>query len=85
LPVRTSFQSSLNQRFRALPFSVLRTATGFLLPAFSYSTRGVRRWEDFIRRLHLAVTIIFDCTTFLKRNGGFILPMPRHFIIPCGP
>ena len=69
LPVRTSFQSSLNQRFRALPFSVLRTATGFLLSALGNSTRGVRRREDFIRRLHLAVTIIFDRTAFLKRNG----------------
>jgi hypothetical protein len=69
LPVRTSFQSSLNHRFRALPFSVLRTATGFLLPAFGYSARGVRRREDFVRCLHLAVTIIFDRTAFLKRNG----------------
>jgi hypothetical protein len=52
-----------------LPFSVLRTATGFLLPAFGDSTRGVRRREDFIGCLHLAVTIIFDRTALLKRNG----------------
>jgi len=69
LPVRTSFQSSLNQRFSAAPFSVLRTATGFLLPTFGYSTRGIRRREDFIRRLHLTVTVVFDRTAFLKRNG----------------
>ena len=37
LPVFTSFQSSLNQRFSAAPFSVLRTATSFLLPALGYS------------------------------------------------
>jgi hypothetical protein len=67
LPVRTSFQSSLNQRFRALPFSVLRTATGFLLSALGDSTRGVRRREDFIGCLHLAVTVVFDRTTLLKR------------------
>jgi len=69
LPVRTSFQSSLNQRFRALPFSVLRTATGFLLSALGNSTRGVRRREDFVRCLHFAVTVVFDRTALLKRNG----------------
>jgi len=69
LPVRTSFQSSLNQRFRDLPFSVLRTATGFLLSAFCYSTRGIRRREDFIGCLHFAVTVVFDRTALLKRDG----------------
>jgi len=69
LPVRTSFQSSLNQRFSAAPFSVLRTATGFLLPAFGYSTRGVRRREDFVRCLHLAVAVVFDRAALTKRNG----------------
>jgi hypothetical protein len=69
LPVLTSFQSSLNHRFRALPFSVLRTATSFLLSTLGYGTRGVRRREDFIRCLHFAVTIIFDRAALLKRNG----------------
>ena len=69
LPVLTSFQSSLNHRFRALPFSVLRTATSFLLSALGYSTRGVRRRKDFIRCLHLAVTVVFDRTALLKRYG----------------
>jgi hypothetical protein len=33
-PVRTSFQSSLNQRFNAAPLAVLRTAT-LIAPVFS--------------------------------------------------
>jgi hypothetical protein len=69
LPVLTSFQSSLNHRFRALPFSVLRTATSFLLSTLGYSTRGVRRREDFVRCLHLAVAIVFYSPALLKRNG----------------
>src|SRR5210317_1175197 len=69
LPVLTSFQSSLNHRFRALPFSVLRTATSFLLSTLGYGTRGVRRRKDFIGCLHLAVTVVFDRTTLLKRYG----------------
>jgi len=84
LPVLTSFQSSLNHRFRALPFSVLRTATGFLLSALGDSTRSIRRREDFIRCLHLAVTIVFDRTAFLKRNGLHFAHAPalHHRIVP---
>src|SRR5210317_385777 len=69
LPVLTSFQSSLNHRFRALPFSVLRTATGFLLSALGDSARGIRRWEDFVRCLHLAVAVVFDRAALLKGDG----------------
>jgi hypothetical protein len=36
LPVLTSFQSSLNQRFNAAPFAVLRTAITY--PPFSSYT-----------------------------------------------
>ena len=68
LPVRTSTQSSLNQRFRALPFSVLRTATCFLLSAFGYSARSIGRRKNLIRLLNFTVTGVFDRPALVKRN-----------------
>ena len=49
LPVRTSFQSSLNQRFKAAPLAVLRTAITSYLP-FSF---GILQWHP--RRTHLEI------------------------------
>ena len=66
--MRTSTHSSLNQRLSAAPLAVLRTATGFLLSALSYSARGISRREDFVLRLYLAVTSIFYRAALLKRN-----------------
>jgi len=85
LPVRTSFQSSLNQRLRAAPFLVLRTATSFLLPAFGDGARCVGRGKHLILPLHLAVAIVLHRSAFLvvaAHYAPFILimralPLPR--------
>jgi len=79
LPVRTSFQSSLNQRLRAAPFAVLRTATlstpilSAFLTTLSDSARGIGGWEDLVPRFDLFVAGILNGATL-----GHTLPNLTH-------
>jgi len=93
LPVLTSFQSSLNQRFKAAPFSLFLTATLVTpvfrshLSAFRYSARGIGGREHFIARLYLAITRVLNRTAFFVirshyrilqgRTPFFAIPAPR--------